>query len=391
MIANWQAKAVLRALQRKPQPNHITAQVLLFNQLKRNPFGRVQCHICLHLSISTGHFVSCNSPNQVILQHGLRSSGMYGVEILRGIHTSVHNNTLSTTRMVLQIRSRIIHLLVHNKPHGIFSCMLAHLLPRNRLKLLCLFLGCLRHRCSLWHNAVHPTSLGRASSRRMLKTDPQFALPALRMTLNTENRVVSHSHEIPCELLGLCVVGGIPGTDLELWNLQHIHHVHLVLPEHPAPILVVQLGCVRTLLLGPPAVAQLPSLAVVERDLHTRHFRPTTRVCISANQISLFISAYKCIMPGVGNCRVDVELIEEILRLVPPSFSLCQLSIHMWRHDAVVKEMIVVVRGLFGHGDVGHPLDHPPTNPTWNDNAQWVSVVCSQIDAIHLPGDQHII
>ena len=49
MIANWQAKAVLRALQRKPQPNHITAQVLLFNQLKRNPFGRVQCHICLHL------------------------------------------------------------------------------------------------------------------------------------------------------------------------------------------------------------------------------------------------------------------------------------------------------------------------------------------------------
>mmetsp|Transcript_65752 Transcript_65752/g.109641 ORF Transcript_65752/g.109641 Transcript_65752/m.109641 type:complete len:311 (+) Transcript_65752:1641-2573(+) len=310
MIANWQAKAVLRALQRKPQPNHITAQVLLFNQLKRNPFGRVQCHICLHLSISTGHFVSCNSPNQVILQHGLRSSGMYGVEILRGIHTSVHNNTLSTTRMVLQIRSRIIHLLVHNKPHGIFSCMLAHLLPRNRLKLLCLFLGCLRHRCSLWHNAVHPTSLGRASSRRMLKTDPQFALPALRMTLNTENRVVSHSHEIPCELLGLCVVGGIPGTDLELWNLQHIDHINLVFPEHPAPILVMILGGIRMLFLRPLTVTQLPTLAVIEGDLHTSDFRPTTRVSIPTNQITFLVDWYERVMPRVGNCRVDIELVE---------------------------------------------------------------------------------
>ena len=48
MITHWQTKSVLRRLERKPQPDGVTAQVLLFGQCKRNPFRGIQGHISLN-------------------------------------------------------------------------------------------------------------------------------------------------------------------------------------------------------------------------------------------------------------------------------------------------------------------------------------------------------
>mmetsp|Transcript_91424 Transcript_91424/g.153162 ORF Transcript_91424/g.153162 Transcript_91424/m.153162 type:complete len:279 (-) Transcript_91424:958-1794(-) len=272
--------------------------------------------------------------------------------------------------------------------------MFAHLVPCVGLQLGHFFGGLDCHRglySFFFDGPFHPTSFGGASNSRMLKTDPHFAFLSLGMALYTEHRVVPHAHEIPGQLLRLCIVLCIPCTDLEFWDLHHVTHVHFVFPKHPTPVLVMQLWSIRCLLLRPLTVAKLPCLAIVERDLNTSHTCATTRIGIPTDEVVFCIQAHKGIMPWVGNCGVDVQLVEEVLWLIPPSLSLSKLSIHVGWHNAVIKEMIVIVRGLLGHSDGGHPLDHPPTNPPWNNNPQRVPMVWCQLNAVHLPCNQHVI
>lgn len=61
---------------------------------------------------------------------------------------------------------------------------------------------------------------------------------------------------------------------------------------------------------------------------------------------------------------VEVELIDDVLRLPPPSFFISPLMLYKGRKDAVVVVMVERVGFRLGHGDLGQPLDHTSTNVT---------------------------
>jgi hypothetical protein len=66
----------------------------------------------------------------------------------------------------------------------------------------------------------------------------------------------------------------------------------------------------------------------------------------------------------VGDGRVEVEVVDDVLWLAPPALVIRALLIHHGGQDAVV---VVVVEGLglfAADGDAGQPLDHPPPDVT---------------------------
>ena len=212
------------------------------------------------------------------------------------------------------------------------------------------------------------------------------------MDLNSEVRVVAHAHEVPCEVCGLKIGRLIPGAAPQLLALHQHEHRRLNREEAPAPPLVVGLRCVRVLELWVLDFAEVPCRAAVVANLHPRDLATTATVGVASDAVVLVArrERHDLSVMRTGNRRVDVELVEEILRLEPPALLLRQLSVHVRRHDAVVVEVVVVLARCLAHADRLEPLDHAAANPSGDDHAHREAVVRLQALAVVVVSDHDV-
>mmetsp|Transcript_16157 Transcript_16157/g.51567 ORF Transcript_16157/g.51567 Transcript_16157/m.51567 type:complete len:360 (+) Transcript_16157:1845-2924(+) len=160
-----------------------------------------------------------------------------------------------------------------------------------------------------------------------------------------------------------------------------------MLPEDPAPVAAV-LGR----LLGALDGGQRPRLAAVERQLHADDFAAASGVGVAANGVFLALAreGNNLQMARVGDGRVDVELVDDEVGLVPPALGGRTLGVHKLGQNPVVHEVEVVVRLLGGHRNVGEPLDHAAANVAGNDEAERVAVVRGQALAVLLVREDEV-
>mmetsp|Transcript_11234 Transcript_11234/g.24175 ORF Transcript_11234/g.24175 Transcript_11234/m.24175 type:complete len:412 (-) Transcript_11234:590-1825(-) len=296
---------------------------------------------------------------------------------------------------------------MHHNPRRSIVIVLLDLAPRNVL-LRRVSLRHFRHcRCGkqlrmlrrqlLRTQRVHPSTLRRTGHRWVLKAELGTVRARLRVNLHFEMRVVPHAHQVPGQHGGLRVVRLVPRTAHHLTSahgrLEQTDCLDFQRPEHPAVIPTV-LGGVREFLLRTLHFAQLPLLPAVEGDLHACNLAPTARVRVSAHLV-LRVGRDRAqfqtlVMVRVRHCRLNVEFIEEVLRLEPPAFLLCQLRVDVRRHDSVIEKVVVIVRRLFSDCDFLQPLNHSSANPPWNDHAHWVTVVRREARAVVLVRDHDL-
>mmetsp|Transcript_49636 Transcript_49636/g.89321 ORF Transcript_49636/g.89321 Transcript_49636/m.89321 type:complete len:217 (+) Transcript_49636:1695-2345(+) len=87
---------------------------------------------------------------------------------------------------------------------------------------------------------------------------------------------------------------------------------------------------------------------------------------------------------------VDVHVIDDVLRLVPPALCVGQVGIDMGREHAIVKVMIMVLGGHVRDPHGGEPLDHATANAAGQESSERSSMVWRQGLAILLEGKKDI-
>ena len=66
-------------------------------------------------------------------------------------------------------------------------------------------------------------------------------------------------------------------------------------------------------------------------------------------------------MLWVGDRPIDVEVVDYVLFLEPPTLCRSHFSINTNGQDAIIVEMVKVFGLSVGHDDLREELDHPPT------------------------------
>mmetsp|Transcript_19872 Transcript_19872/g.42777 ORF Transcript_19872/g.42777 Transcript_19872/m.42777 type:complete len:223 (-) Transcript_19872:1350-2018(-) len=222
---------------------------------------------------------------------------MDGDEIFGGILSSVDEDGISSTRMKIQILGTVIHLIVHHNPNILLLVMLPHLLHLDQLATSSL--GRSRSRCCLLRRlsllqqpsepstirlsseSSHPSTLLLSRLGRMLK--PKYMLSVhilIEMDLDTEDLVVSHSHEIPGRIVGLNVVGFIPSTTPEFLRSNQISNLEIKRPPDPTPV-----HSIIGWLLNLVNIGNLPMHSSIGRYLDTGDATSTSRVGISSHLV----------------------------------------------------------------------------------------------------------
>mmetsp|Transcript_3397 Transcript_3397/g.5983 ORF Transcript_3397/g.5983 Transcript_3397/m.5983 type:complete len:240 (-) Transcript_3397:1439-2158(-) len=231
----------------------------------------------------------------------------------------------------------------------------------------------------------------------MLESQREPAVDVLfRMDAHAEVGVVAHAHKVPREMRGLRVVRAIPSATHDLtWAHGTLHELvcrHSIGPENPAIVPVI-FGSVRELLLWPVNITQVPCLPSIKGYFHPGYVAPATRVGIAPHGILAIRrrggKIHALVMIGRGHSRVDVEFVEHVFWLVPPAFRIGAFRVDLWRQDAVVKEVVVVVRGRLRDCNLLEPLDHSASNPSRDDDADWESVIWGKSHAVVFISDQH--
>eukprot|EP00963_Diacronema_lutheri_P000495 scaffold25_cov342-Pavlova_lutheri.AAC.71 len=128
----------------------------------------------------------------------------------------------------------------------------------------------------------------------------------------------------------------------------------------------------------------MPRFAVIKRYLYADHFSPPSRVRIAFHDVGPtgVVQLDHLFVGGVSDHGVDVQVVDDVVGLVPPSFRICFLRIHVRGQDSIVEEMIVVLRLLAGYFDVFQPLHHSSPDPAWNDDTNRIPVVGSEAAAV---------
>mmetsp|Transcript_24664 Transcript_24664/g.65891 ORF Transcript_24664/g.65891 Transcript_24664/m.65891 type:complete len:450 (-) Transcript_24664:71-1420(-) len=210
------------------------------------------------------------------------------------------------------------------------------------------------------------------------------------MYLDTENAVVAHAHHVPGQLRWLKILVGIHGAARDLAAVPQALGVHLGLPEAPAPVLVRAAGR-GDLVLGASEVGNLPALALVQRDLRADHLQPAAGVRVARHpQGRVLARVEHGVVPGLEHGGVDVEVVDDVLVLVPPSLGRGQLRVHVRRQHPVVEEVVVVLRGLVRHPHLAEPLDHAPADAPWQQRAQRGAMVGGEQLAVLLESQEHV-
>mmetsp|Transcript_43631 Transcript_43631/g.104027 ORF Transcript_43631/g.104027 Transcript_43631/m.104027 type:complete len:320 (-) Transcript_43631:823-1782(-) len=318
---------------------------------------------------------------------------MYCFKVLGGLDTTGKEDGGSSPRVVLQIRSAIIDVALHDEPAALLVVMLLNFIHADSCKpLLCglhqlaclgrldgrslagrtctssthgVYLGALPHRSHRppWSHASlprcclrsklfveltclisHPATWHGALSW-MLEPHPA----AFSVDLDAVDGVVQHAHHRPSELHRLTILVGIPSAAANLFAaaIQETTHVNLRFPPSPAPVLVSS-TCFRDLIFWPLELSDLPRLARIQGDLRSDDLVTSTSVAVSGDldglgQVLLF---HKRVVTRFEHRRVDVHVVDDILRLVPPSLCVSKIGINMGRKHAVVEVMVMVLGRL---------------------------------------------
>mmetsp|Transcript_52167 Transcript_52167/g.138523 ORF Transcript_52167/g.138523 Transcript_52167/m.138523 type:complete len:487 (+) Transcript_52167:1563-3023(+) len=278
--------------------------------------------------------------------------------------------------------------------------MLGHLVHRERLDARVARLGRRRRRRhgrsgrvrSAERFLLKPAAkVARARERRVLEAQGRLARRRVEAAvhLDAEVRVVHHAHHVPGERFRLAVHRGVPAAAEQLGVLAHhqLAHVHLQLPKAPAPVLAI-LGR----LLGVGQLGERPILAAVHRQLDADHLAAAARVAVALDRVLLAVALERkqLLVGGVRDRRVDVELVDDVVGLVPPALSVGDLGGDVLGQHAVVIEVEEIVTLRLGHANLCQPLDHAAADVPRDDQSQRVAVVGRQPLAVLLIGEHDV-
>mmetsp|Transcript_118044 Transcript_118044/g.378381 ORF Transcript_118044/g.378381 Transcript_118044/m.378381 type:complete len:299 (-) Transcript_118044:476-1372(-) len=169
--------------------------------------------------------------------------------------------------------------------------------------------------------------------------------------------------------------------------------IDLRLPPRPAPMLV-RAPCCSNLVLWASKVCDLPRFAFVERDLRTDDLHAATGVGI-ARDLQGAVHAIATegeagVVPRLEHRRVDVDTVDDVVGLVPPTLGSGQLGVDVRRQNAVVEVVVVVLGWDIRHTHLAQPLDHAPTDASRKQRAQWGTMVRGEELPVLLEGQQHV-
>ena len=181
----------------------------------------------------------------------------------------------------------------------------------------------------------------------------------------------------------------IPSTAPNLLASNQISNLQVVIPPHPAPVHTV-VGWLLNLI----NLAHLPMLSSISSDFTTGDATSTSSVGISSNivgssNIGSEIDGLIVIRSSHGG--VNVELVEDVFGLVPPSSSEGLLGGDVRRQDTVIVVMVVVLGLMLNNINVSEPLDHTSTNVSRDDETDWVSVIGLESLAVGFVGDEDVV
>mmetsp|Transcript_10968 Transcript_10968/g.27801 ORF Transcript_10968/g.27801 Transcript_10968/m.27801 type:complete len:200 (-) Transcript_10968:838-1437(-) len=185
---------------------------------------------------------------------------------------------------------------------------------------------------------------------------------ALLVHANAVPRVVEHSHDVPRRTLRHRVLALIPRAEDDLLRLRHLAHRHIELPEKPAPVLCVIATASRRparLLFG-VKWSETPCHATIQTNLHADDLAPAATVRVSLDRVRLALAVDNLVVPRVCDGAVDVDVVDDVLRLEPPLLGIRLFGVHHRRQHAVVVEVVEVVALLVRDLDLRQPLDCAP-------------------------------
>mmetsp|Transcript_14041 Transcript_14041/g.34308 ORF Transcript_14041/g.34308 Transcript_14041/m.34308 type:complete len:778 (-) Transcript_14041:634-2967(-) len=375
-----------------------------------------------------------------VFEHLAGLVAVHSVKVLGGVHPAVHRDARSTPRVLLEEGCRVVDLAIDHDPAVVLGRVLLHLSHGDDPRPLGRSLGDGRHARHDLHRGVglgpalehreravgrvachaldplpptrggllegnrlgpkgelllrlhHPAARPGAGDRGLLEPDADAANRVLRclggMDLDGEDVVVAHAHDVPRLEVCLRVVTVVPraAPHVLVGARQQQRDRRLVLPVAPAPVAPpLRVGHVVKL-------RKIPCIPAVERQLHARHLPPAARVRVALHRVGLGrgVEGYHLAVAWRGDDAVDVELVEEVLWLVPPPLLVRPFLVHLGRKDAVIEEVIVVVRLLLSHLDLCEPLDHAPADPARDDEPAGVPVVGHEALASLLIGDDDV-
>mmetsp|Transcript_12496 Transcript_12496/g.30326 ORF Transcript_12496/g.30326 Transcript_12496/m.30326 type:complete len:668 (-) Transcript_12496:2-2005(-) len=415
---------MLLGREREAEAAHVVREFVLLDQLARHLLLGVEGHeraraLGVRATRHRAARLLAQLADVEVLEELPGLGGVHGLEVLGGVGARVHGDARGPARVLLEVGRRVVDLATHHDPRVVLGLVLLHLLHRDHARAVLVDLGRRRHlHAARRHRALdhreggvrrvagellnplvvagrrglerellgaegelirgldHPPARARPRDRRVLEPERQALVRVERVHLHLEVRVVPHAHHVPREAVRLGVAPAVPcaHAQLAVGRREQLRHVRLVRPKAPAP--VVPAGGVREVLHH----GEVPGVATVEGDLHAADAAPAPRVRVASHRVlgrrgrELDHLAVR----GRRHGRVEVELVEEVLGLVPPPVPVRDLLVHLGGQDAVVEEVVVVIALLLGDHDLGEPLDHAPADPSRDDHAHGVPVVGHQ-------------
>mmetsp|Transcript_26401 Transcript_26401/g.64327 ORF Transcript_26401/g.64327 Transcript_26401/m.64327 type:complete len:318 (-) Transcript_26401:759-1712(-) len=310
--------------------------------------------------------------------------------------------------MFLKVLGSVVDTIVDNDPTVVFSVVLANLFHGEELLVTSVLL--LRSWFRSWGRCIinqinklsessrdgHASELGHPSTSELswlsglLKLEYVLSTGILvHVDLQAEDLVVSHSHQVPCWVVRLAVIGFIPSTAHDFLAPNKVGNLQFVVPPSPAPVHAMLGWSLLAVQSG-----EFPVNSTVSADFNTGEHTTTTSVGVSRYSVGLvnvLCNRKLFIVKRRSNSRVDVQLVEDVFGLVPPLSLEGFFGGDVWRQDSVVVVMVVVLGLVINHVDFLQPFDHAATNVAWNDQTDGVSVIGHQTFTIGFPRNHNIV
>mmetsp|Transcript_10612 Transcript_10612/g.14314 ORF Transcript_10612/g.14314 Transcript_10612/m.14314 type:complete len:345 (-) Transcript_10612:525-1559(-) len=224
----------------------------------------------------------------------------------------------------------------------------------------------------------------------MFKAEDVFSrCCAIHVNLDTEDLIVTHTHEVPGWIRRLGIAGLVPGANPDLLAANKVGNTDLVAPPEPAPVHAI----VGWLLLAIKS-GKFPVSTTIESNFNTGDRTSTSGIGVTRDFIvfvDILCDAQCFVVVRLGDSRVDVELVENVLRLVPPAAREGLLCGDVGRQNTIVVVMIVILGLVFNDVDFCKPLDHSASNVTRNDETDRISMIGLEDFTISFIGNKDVV
>ena len=141
-------------------------------------------------------------------------------------------------------------------------------------------------------------------------------------------------------------------------------------------------------------LAYLPMLAAIGGNLNAGNTTSTARVGIPAHLERRTDTGGKInglIVIRSRHGRVNVQLVEDVLWLVPPTTRQTLLGGNVRRQNTIVMIMVMILRFMLQYINVGKPLDHTSTDISRDDKSDGKAMIWLQSLSIGFVRDNNVI